>query len=125
MAKRTQLGKALGLGSAKIGSMEWSIQRLSAIALIPLTFWLVTFIKRLGTLEHIQISAWLSEPINSLLAVSFIIIAFYHVILGLQVVIEDYVHSTTCKLTLLWGMKIGFSFLALSALLSLLRIMLG
>jgi succinate dehydrogenase / fumarate reductase membrane anchor subunit len=125
MTQRTPLAKALGLGAAKTGIGDWSRQRLTAIALIPLTFWMVAFIKRLGTFDHAQISAWISEPINSLFAVSLVIIAFYHAILGLQVVIEDYVHSLSCKITLLWGIKISFSLLALSALLSLLRIILS
>ena len=122
MKKRTPLSKAQGLGSAQTGSSDWSMQRLTAVALVPLSFWMVAFIKRLSDMDYAQINTWLAEPLNSLCAVSFVLVAFYHAILGLQVVIEDYVQNTAYKLTLLWVVKLGFSALAISALLSILRI---
>ncbi len=122
MEKRTPLSKAQGLGSAKTGSSDWSMQRLTAVALIPLSFWMVAFINRLADMDYTQITLWFSEPLNSLCAVSFVLVAFYHAILGLQVVIEDYVQNGAYKLILLWVVKLGFLVLALSALLSILRI---
>ena len=120
--RRTPLSKAQGLGSAKTGSSDWSMQRLTAVALVPLSFWMVAFIKRLSDMDYAQINIWLADPLNSLCAVSFILVAFYHAVLGLQVVIEDYVQNMAYKLTLLWIVKLGFSALAISALLSILRI---
>ncbi len=125
MNYRTPLANVLGLGSAKTGSNHWWMQRISAIALIPLTFWMVAFIKQLNNANYNQISAWLSEPLNSLLAISFVIAAFYHAALGLQVVIEDYVQNESYKITAIWTIKLGFLFLALTALVSILRIILG
>jgi len=125
MNYRTSLANVLGLGSAKTGSHHWWMQRISAIALIPLTFWMVAFIKQLSDADHSQISAWLAEPLNSLLAVSFVIAAFYHAALGLQTVVEDYVQNEAYKITSIWIIKLGFLFLALASLLSILRIILG
>jgi len=125
MNYRTPLAHVLGLGSAKTGSHHWWMQRISAIALIPLTFWMVAFIKQLGNVDHSQMSAWLAEPLNSLLAVSFVIAAFYHAALGLQTVVEDYVQNEAYKIASIWVIKLGFLLQALASLLSILRIILG
>lgn len=122
MDYRTPLAKVLGLGSAKSGTEHWWMQRITAIILIPLTFWVVAFIKQLGHADHQQISTWLTKPFNSLFAISFIIVAFYHASLGLQVVIEDYVHTTKYKIACIWLMKLSFLFMGLTAILSVLRI---
>jgi succinate dehydrogenase / fumarate reductase membrane anchor subunit len=122
MNYRTPLANASGLGAAKTGSTHWWMQRISAIALIPLTFWIIAFIKQLRHADHYQISIWLTHPINRLAAISFIIIAFYHAALGLQVVIEDYLQDHAVKIMLIWGMKLIFFGLALIALLSILQI---
>lgn len=125
MDYRTPLSKVLGLGPAKSGSGHWWMQRITAIVLIPLTFWMVAFIRQLSDADHQQITAWLSAPANSLLAIAFILAAFYHAALGLQVVIEDYVHDEKCKIAGVWAVKLGFLFLALLATLSLLRIVIA
>lgn len=125
MNYRTPQAHVSGLGSAKTGSFHWWMQRLSAVALIPLTFWMVAFIKQLSNVSHYQMSIWLAEPLNSLLAISFVIAAFYHAALGLQGVIEDYVHHDAYKIITIWVIKLSFLLLALAALLSILRIILG
>ncbi|NOQ35718.1 MAG: succinate dehydrogenase, hydrophobic membrane anchor protein, partial [Methylococcaceae bacterium] len=61
MDYKTPLANVLGLGSAQSGSAHWWMQRITAIILIPLTFWMVAFIKQLGNADHTQITAWLSE----------------------------------------------------------------
>ncbi|NOQ35984.1 MAG: succinate dehydrogenase, hydrophobic membrane anchor protein, partial [Methylococcaceae bacterium] len=106
-------------------SAHWWMQRITAIILIPLTFWMVAFIKQLGNADHTQITAWLSEPFNSALAISFIFAAFYHAALGLQIVIEDYVHTESYKITAVWTVKLSFLFLGLTAVLAILRIILS
>ena len=125
MNYQTPLAKVLGLGSAKSGNHHWWMQRITAIVLVPLTFWMVAFIKQLGNADYNEISAWMSEPLNSAFAISFILAAFYHASLGLQIVIEDYVHTEKYKMTAVWTMKLSFLFLALLAILSVLRIILG
>lgn len=90
---RSPLGKARGLGSARDGVGHWSRQRITAIALVPLTVWFAgSLILHLGS-DHATVIAWLSTPIVMLLMVLLLIAMFQHMALGLQVVIEDYVHS--------------------------------
>jgi succinate dehydrogenase / fumarate reductase membrane anchor subunit len=122
MDYRTPLAKVRGLGSAHNGTTHWWMQRISSIALIPLSFWLVIYSKQLLTATHVQISAWLAEPMNSFFAVAWVITVFYHAALGLQVVIEDYVHTEWRKIVTVWTVKLSFFGLGLATILTLLRI---
>ena len=125
MDYKTPLAKARGLGAAHNGTAHWWMQRISAIALIPLSFWLVIYCKQLVTATHVQISSWLSEPLNGLFAIAWIIAVFYHAALGLQVVLEDYVHTEWRKIAAVWAIKISFFGLALATILAVLRIALA
>ena len=122
MDYRTPLAKVRGLGAAHNGVGHWWLQRISSIMLIPLSFWLVLYAKHLSTATHTQISTWLAEPINSFCAIAWILTVFYHAALGLQVVIEDYVHTTWQKIAAIWLVKISFLALALASVLSVLKI---
>lgn len=122
MNYRTPLAKARGLGSAGEGSHEWWRQRATAVALIPLTFWLAVAVARLPGMAYRDMLQWIAAPWNSLLLLSAIIAIAYHAILGLQVVVEDYVHLDWVKMLTLLGMKLVFSFLGLAAVYATLRI---
>lgn len=122
MSYRTPLGRARGLGAAGVGPHEWWRQRLTSIALIPLALWLAPFFARTPQLNHEEVVAWIGTPSNSLVLLSFLVLVFYHAALGLQVVIEDYVHAEWAKLLSLVGMKLVFFFLALASLYATLRI---
>lgn len=124
MDYRTPLAKARGLGSAHNGTAHWWMQRISSIALIPLSFWLVIYCKQLLTASHTQISAWLAEPLNSFFAIAWITTVFYHAALGLQVVLEDYLHTQWQKIAAVWAVKISFFGLGLATILAVLRIVL-
>lgn len=119
---RTPLGKARGLGSAKIGTRHWWWQRLTAVALIPLSLWFVAFLLKLPVLTGSELVAWLTLPWNSILLLAYLWAALYHGMLGLQVVVEDYVHGHWLKLTGLVLLSLGFSLLAVTALWSVVRI---
>ena len=125
MDYRTPLAKVRGLGAAHNGTTHWWMQRISAIMLAPLSFWLVIYAKQLTTATHADISAWLAAPINSLFAVAWLMTVFYHAALGLQVVIEDYVHTEWRKIASVWMVKIGFWGLGLATVLAMLRIVFG
>jgi succinate dehydrogenase / fumarate reductase membrane anchor subunit len=125
MDYRTPLAKVRGLGSAHNGVGHWWLQRISSIMLIPLSFWPVVYAKHLLTATHAQISAWLTEPLNSFFAITWLLTVFYHAALGLQVVIEDYVHTEWRKITTRWLVKLSFFALALVTILNVLRIILG
>lgn len=119
---QTPLAKARGLGAAGEGSNEWWRQRVTAIALIPLTFWFAAAVAGLPGLEYREAVQWIASPWNGILMLSFIIIVAYHSILGLQVVIEDYVHVDWVKMLALLGTKLVFSFLGLAAVYATFRI---
>jgi succinate dehydrogenase / fumarate reductase membrane anchor subunit len=98
---RSPISRARGLGSAKDGVSHWWLQRLTAIALIPLGIWLVASVVCLAGADHAAITQWLSAPFTLGALSLTLIAAFYHAVLGLQVVIEDYVHTKAAKLTLI------------------------
>jgi len=90
---RSSLGRAVWLGSAKAGILDWWRERVTAVALIPLTLWLVASIIAHSSSDYPVFVAWLKAPFVALMVVLLLIALFYHVALGLQVVIEDYIHS--------------------------------
>lgn len=102
----SSLGRARGLGSAKHGVHHWIVQRVSAIALIPLTIWFVIQAPALFTFDYLGFLLWIKSTVNALLLASFISIALFHGIIGVQVVIEDYVHSKCWKIKLLVFLKL-------------------
>ncbi len=122
MDYRTPLSRVRGLGSAKSGTTHWWMQRVTAVALIPLSFWLIYFLGLSLTAPYQQTVAWLATPINSVCIVAWIIAAFYHAALGLQVVIEDYVAAEGPKIISIWVVNLAFLFLAIAALLAVFRI---
>lgn len=102
---RSPLGRARGLGSAKDGTHHWWAQRVTAIAMIPLLLWFVASIVSLAGAPLPAVQAWIASPIWAVLLLSLIVAVFHHAQLGLQVVIEDYVHAEGVKLVLLLAVK--------------------
>lgn len=119
---RTPLSRVKGLGSAKSGTAHWWMQRVTAVALIPLSFWLINFLGLSLTAPYEQTQAWLASPLNSVCIVAWIIAVFYHAALGLQIVIEDYVAAEGPKIISIWAVNLTFLFLAIAALLAVFRI---
>ena len=122
MSGPSSLRQVRGLGSAKEGVHHWWMQRLTAIALVPLSIWLVVSIALLAGADHAQVTAWIANPIVALLLVLTLIAVFYHLKLGLQVVIEDYVHGQPAKLVCLLANSFGNIALALACILAVLKI---
>lgn len=125
MSLRTDLGRVRGLGSAKAGVHHWWHQRLSAVAILPLSLWFVV-----GVLGHFgddyqQVVAWIRSPFVTVMLIALIAAVFYHAKLGLQVVIEDYFHHDFAKIALLALMKLGMVFGALLGIVAVLKISLG
>jgi succinate dehydrogenase / fumarate reductase membrane anchor subunit len=98
---RTPLSRARGLGSAKHGVGVWIGERVSAIALVPLTLWGVFGVLRLAAGDYNFAVAWISHPLNAVLMVLLVAISFWHMHAGMRVVIEDYIHVTLNKTGLL------------------------
>lgn len=122
MDYRTPLSRAKGLGSAKSGTGHWWMQRITAVALVPLSFWLIKFLGLSLTAPYQQTVDWLTSPINSVCIVAWTIAVFYHAALGLQVVIEDYIAAEGPKIISIWTVNLAFLFLAIAALLAVFRI---
>jgi succinate dehydrogenase / fumarate reductase, membrane anchor subunit len=85
------LRRARGLGSAKDGTHHWWMQRVSAIALVPLVLWFVLLVLSLPGGDYYEMVSIVSEPVNAILLILLVTGAFYHAALGFQVVLEDYV----------------------------------
>jgi succinate dehydrogenase / fumarate reductase membrane anchor subunit len=118
---RSQLGRARGLGSAKSGVHHWWVQRLTSLALLPLTAWFVVSVLRLARVGQPQALHWAHQPVNAVLLLALILATFHHLQLGLQVVIEDYVHPTSRFMTLV-AMKGAVALLTLASLVAVLKL---
>jgi succinate dehydrogenase / fumarate reductase, membrane anchor subunit len=121
----TPLARVRGLGSAKEGVEHWWMQRLTALALVPLTLWFVYSAVRLTGTGYAHAAAWLKLPLNATLMILLIAAGFHHGQLGLQVVIEDYVHTGWRKLTCLLAIKFLAVLLAVGAIVGVLKTALG
>ena len=121
----TPLAKARGLGSAKSGTHHWIAQRLTAIALIPLSFWFVFSLVCITELNHQTATEWVQSPLVAVFLLLFIITLFHHAQLGLQVVIEDYIDCKVVKITGLILLKLVSLFAGLAAAIAVLKIYLG
>lgn len=122
MSLRTDLGKVRGLGSAKEGTQHWWAQRVTAIALIPLILWFVASVVGLAGADIGPVRAWVAQPVTAILLVLLIGATFHHMQLGLQVVIEDYVHAEWLKITGIILVKFGAVLLAAASAFAVLKI---
>ena len=125
MSLRTPLAKVRGLGSAKDGTHHWWMQRVTAIALIPLVLIFAGYVIALVGGSHADAVAALGSPIGSLVALLLIVAVFYHFMLGIQVVIEDYVHAEGAKIVLVLLSKFFCIVVGLASALSVLKLAFG
>lgn len=122
MEMRSPLGRVRGLGSAKTGVQHWLAQRITAVALVPLSLWFVYSVVALNGASHATFTSWQSEFGNVVLMISFIVALFYHAQLGLQVVVEDYAHGEAAKTTCIMVIKFAIFLSGLSCIIATLRI---
>ncbi len=121
---RSPLGRARGLGSAKEGLHHWWAQRITAVAMIPLTIWFVYSVASLAS-GRMDFDLWLLSPINAAALVLFIVVGVHHGVIGLQVVLEDYVPGHLARtVSILLVKLIGYG-LATVAVISTLIVTLG
>lgn len=125
MSLRSPLRRVTYLGSAKGGSGHWFAQRVSAVALVLLGLWLVIALATMGGASHANVVAWLSSPVAAAFTVLLVLVAAWHAMLGLQVVIEDYVGDHGKRFAVLLVVKIVFTVAAVIGVLSVLRIAFG
>ncbi|MEW9623461.1 succinate dehydrogenase, hydrophobic membrane anchor protein [Rhodanobacter geophilus] len=122
---RNPLKRARGFGSAQSGTAHWWTQRVTAAALILLGLWFVATVLCLLHADYATARAAVAKPWNALLLILFVITMFWHAVLGLQVVVEDYVHTRWKEVVLLVAIKFLAVLCALAGVLSVLRIALG
>lgn len=121
---RSPLARAMGLGSAKEGVEHWWKERVSAAALVPLTLWFAASIIAHTGSDYVTFIAWLKTPLASILMNVLLIALFYHTALGLQVVIEDYVHSGA-RFAALVAVRLGCVAFAAAGIMAVLSIAFG
>ncbi len=93
----TELGRVRGLGSAKSGTHHWILQRFTAVGYLLLVSWLLFSFVRLPAFDHATVSGWLAQPLVAVPMILMLVSVFWHLRLGLQVLIEDYVHDDGLK----------------------------
>ncbi len=122
---RTPLSRARGLGSARQGVHHWWAQRITAVALIPLVTWFAISLIMLSGADYAVVRAWIGSPVVMVLLTLTIVIGLHHGQLGMQEVVEDYVHGEGMKLALIVLLRFTAVFFGLAAIVAILRIGFG
>jgi succinate dehydrogenase / fumarate reductase membrane anchor subunit len=125
MSIRIPLGRNRGLGSDKNGTGHWWAQRITALALIALVIWFVISMIVITGANHETARSFIGNPINAALLILLIIATFHHGQLGLQVVIEDYIHTKWLEVALILSVKGGAIFLGVASVYAVMAIALG
>ena len=119
------MGRVLGLGAAKEGVHHWWTQRLTSVALVPLTIWFVVSLLALPVLDHATVCAWMRQTWTALLLIIFVVVAAWHSQLGVRVVIEDYVHALAPRTLTLLLVTFAHVAVAVAGVFAVLRVALG
>jgi succinate dehydrogenase / fumarate reductase, membrane anchor subunit len=125
MSLRTPIGRVLGLGAAKDGASHWWAQRVTSIALLLLGLWFVNALVRMPTFQYEFIVAWIAVPLNAVLLLLLTGTLVYHSQLGVQVVVEDYVHHHGLKIITMLLLTFAHVAIAAFAIFAVLRIAFG
>ena len=118
----TALGRVLGHGSARGGAHHWWLQRVTAVALVPLLVWFVWSLLRLPGFDHASVTAWIGGPWNAVLLLLLFATACWHSRLGVQVVVEDYVHTPAMKIAGLLAADFAHVLIAIVGVFAILKI---
>ena len=125
MSLRSPLGRVRGLGSAKEGTGHFWAQRVTAVALVPLTFLFVMLLFVLKGADHAGMVAIMGNPLVAIIMLSFIVAGLYHMMLGMQVVIEDYVSHEGAKVVLVLTVDLGSIALGIACVFAILKLAFG
>lgn len=107
MAHDTPIKRVRGLGSAHHGAHHWLVQRFTAIGNLVLSIWLIASIIGLPDLSYATVSEWLAQPVSATAMILLVISTFWHARLGLQVLIEDYLHNSGTKFAALAALNLA------------------
>jgi succinate dehydrogenase / fumarate reductase membrane anchor subunit len=122
---RNPLSRARGLGSSRSGLPHWRAQRISAVALLLLIPWLLWSMLQLAGSGHAEAAAFIAAPINATLLILVLLCMMYHAMLGLQVVIEDYVHHHGLNMLVLFAVRIATAAGMIAGVIHILILALG
>lgn len=125
MSLRSPIGRVLGSGSAKEGVHHWWVQRVTSVALVPLTIWFVVSFLSLPSLEYATVVAWMSESSTALGLVVLVLVATWHSQLGMRVVVEDYAHASGPKTVTLILLTFAHVLIAAAGVFAVLKVALG
>jgi len=123
MSLRSALGRVKGLGPAGEGVDHWWTHRMSSLALVPLTVWLIVSMVAMAGADFVEVRAWMSSPVVAGLLILCVVVGFHHASLSLQVVLEDYVHDEPVKLAAIIAVKAVNALLGLIGVLSILIVL--
>lgn len=125
MGAGTEIGRVRGLGAAKSGVGHWWLQRVTAVSNLALVLWFITSLVRLPALDYTAVVLWLRQPVAAIPMILLIVSVFYHFRLGLQVFIEDYLHTEGNKLLAVLALNFYALGGAAAGIFAVLKIALG
>jgi succinate dehydrogenase / fumarate reductase membrane anchor subunit len=125
MSLMTPLNRVLGLGTARGAAEHWWLQRMTAVALLPLGLWLAYELLTLRSFDYASVVEWVREPVTSILLILLVVAVGYHSALGVQVVIEDYVTGKGLRAATLMASTLAHVGLTIAAVFAVLRIAFG
>jgi succinate dehydrogenase / fumarate reductase membrane anchor subunit len=119
---RSPLARVRGLGPARHGVGDWWVQRVTAVALVPLAVWFVASVVSLAGADYLTVARWMGSPVTAVILILLLAATFRHAQLGLRVVIEDYVHHEGAKIAMLLIINGVLAILAVGSILSVLKL---
>jgi succinate dehydrogenase / fumarate reductase membrane anchor subunit len=125
MSLMTPLNRVLGLGAAKGAAEHWWLQRLMAVALLPLGLWFAYALLTLPGFDYATVAAWVRQPVTSILLILMVVSVGYHSALGVQVVIEDYVSGKGASAATLMASTLAHAGLTIAAIFAVLKVAFG
>jgi succinate dehydrogenase / fumarate reductase membrane anchor subunit len=125
MSLMTPLNRVLGLGTAKGAGEHWWLQRVSAVALLPLGLWFAYGLLTLQGFDYASVSTWVQEPLTSIMLILLVVAVGYHSALGVQVVVEDYVSGKGLRAATLLASTLAHVALSVAAVFAVLKVAFG
>ncbi len=122
---RTPLARVLGSGAAKQGVHHWWVQRVTSIALVPLTLWFVFALAGLPSLEQHIVRGWMRSGLTPVWLTLLVLVLCHHSVSGLQVVIEDYVHGKALKIAALLASQFAHGVVAVACVFAVVKVALS